>query len=228
MNATKTPAYAGQILAPKVPTWLRYAMIALIVAGVFLRFINLGQKVYWTDEALTSLRSSGHTKVEFVEEQFTGEVISPETVMQYQTLEPNNGWDDTLKALMGNAEHTPLYFLGVRGWMEIFGGGAGAVRGLSAVFGVLAFPCVFWLGLELFQSRAAAWVSLGLFAMTPLHILYSQEARPYSLWTLCIVLSSAALLRALRVCSRPSWAIYGLSLALGFYTQLLFTLVAIA
>lgn len=225
---TETPASVSPLLTPKVPTWLRYALIALIVAGVFFRFVNLGQKIYWTDEALTSLRSSGHTKVEFVDEQFTGAVISPETVMRYQSLEPENGWGHTLEALMGNAEHTPLYFLGVRGWMELFGSGAGAVRGLSAVFGVLALPCVFWLGLELFQSRAVAWVSLGLFAITPLHILYSQEARPYSLWTLCIVLSSAALLRAMRVRSWQSWAIYGLSVALGFYTQLLFALVAIA
>ncbi|GAB4459810.1 MAG: hypothetical protein OHK0037_05890 [Elainellaceae cyanobacterium] len=100
---------------------------------------------------------------------------------------------------MGNAEHTPLYFLGVRGWMELFDSGSGAVRSLSAVFGVPVLPCVFWLALELFQSRAAAWVSLGLFAITLLHILYAQEARPYSLGTLCIVMSSAALLRALRV-----------------------------
>lgn len=228
MHTTETPVSVGQRLTPKVPVWLRYAVIALIVAGILFRFINLSQKVYWTDEALTSLRSSGHTKVEFVEEQFTGDVISPETVMRYQRLEPENGWGHTLAALMGNAEHTPLYFLGVRGWMEIFGSGVGAVRRLSAVFGVLALPCVFWLGLELFQSRAAAWVSLGLFAITPLHIVYAQEARPYSLWTLCIVMSSAALLRAMRVRSGPSWAIYGLSVALGFYTQLLFALVAIA
>ncbi|MFQ3629924.1 MAG: glycosyltransferase family 39 protein, partial [Cyanobacteriota bacterium] len=228
MHTTETPVSAGQLLTAKVPIWLRYAVIALMVAGVFFRFVNLGQKVYWTDEALTSLRSSGHTKVEFVEEQFTGEVISPETVMHYQSLEPENGWGHTLAALMGNAEHTPLYFLGVRGWMELFGSGSGAVRSLSAVLGVLAFPCVFWLALELFQSQAAAWVSLGLFAITPLHILYAQEARPYSLWTLCILLSSAALLRAMRVRSWQSWAIYGLSLALGLYTQLLFALVAIA
>jgi uncharacterized membrane protein len=228
MHTTETPGSVSQLLFPKVPTWLRYAVIALLIAGIFFRFINLSQKVYWTDEALTSLRSSGHTKVEFVEEQFTGAVISPETVMRYQSLEPENGWGHTLVALMGNAEHTPLYFLGVRGWMELFGSGAGAVRGLSAVFGVLAFPCVFWLALELFQSRVAAWVSLGLFAITPLHILYAQEARPYSLWTLCIVLSSAALLRAMRVRSWQSWSIYGLSVALGLYTQLLFALVAIA
>ncbi|GAB4459815.1 MAG: hypothetical protein OHK0037_05900 [Elainellaceae cyanobacterium] len=61
---TETPASGSPMLTPKVPTWLRYAMIALIVAGIFFRFINLSQKIYWTDEALTSLRSSGHTKVE--------------------------------------------------------------------------------------------------------------------------------------------------------------------
>lgn len=92
MHIAETPGSVSQRLSPMVPTWLRYAVIALIVAGIVFRFINLSQKVYWTDEALTSLRSSGHTKVEFVEEQFTGEVISPEAVMRYQSLEPENGW----------------------------------------------------------------------------------------------------------------------------------------
>jgi len=52
-------------------------------------------------------------------------------------------------------------------------------------------------------------------------VLYAQEARPYSLWTVAILASSAALLRALRVGSVAAWALYGVATALGIYAHYL-------
>ena len=56
--------------------------------------------------------------------------------------------------------------------------------------------------------------------------MYAQEARQYSLWICLILLSSAALLRAMRVKTPISWTVYGITLTLGLYTQLFFSLVA--
>jgi uncharacterized membrane protein len=72
------------------------------------------------------------------------------------------------------------------------------------------------------------WVAMALFAITPVHLLYAQEARPYSLLSLMIVLSSALLLRAVRIPSRLTWGLYGLAVVAGLYTQLLFGLVVLA
>lgn len=36
----------------------------LLVLGIFFRFVNLEQKVYWTDEVLTSSRIAGYTAKE--------------------------------------------------------------------------------------------------------------------------------------------------------------------
>jgi uncharacterized membrane protein len=58
-------------------------------------------------------------------------------------------------------------------------------------------------------------------------MLYAQEAREYSLWTVTILLSSAALLRAMRVKTKLSWGIYAATIPLGLYTFLLSGLVAI-
>lgn len=45
---------------------------------------------------------------------------------------------------------------------------------------------------------------MALIAVSPFHVLYAQEAREYSLWTVTILLSSAALLRAMRVKTKLS------------------------
>ena len=65
--------------------------------------------------------------------------------------------------------------------------------------------------------------------------MFAQEARQYSLWTLTTILSSAALLRAMRpeenqnnIALVSHWALYAVTAAMGFYTHLLFVCVAAA
>jgi uncharacterized membrane protein len=220
-------ARSPQVPPRSLPRWLQMCAIALLILGIFFRFYNLDRKVYWLDEARTSLRMSGHTQTELVQEVYTGKVVDVATLQSYQHLS-EKGWGDTLHALQGNAEHTPLYFLLARLWTEIFGYSVANIRGLSVFFSLLVFPCLFWLCRELFASSAVGWVAIALVAITPLHVLYAQEARPYSLWTVEILLSSALLLRAMRRQTRWSWVAYGVSLTLGLYTQLLFSEIMIA
>ena len=209
------------------PRWLQICAIALLVIGIFFRFYNLDRKVYWLDEARTSLRMSGHTQTELVKEIYTGQVVTAATLQTYQRP-GEKSWGDTLHALKGNAEHTPLYFLLARLWTEGFGYSVANIRGLSVFFSLLVFPCLFWLCRELFASNAVAWMAIALVSITPLHVLYAQEARPYSLWTVEILLSSAILLWAMRTKTRWSWVAYGISITLGLYTQLLFGEIIIA
>lgn len=211
-----------------VPRWLRYVLLLLLLLGIVFRFYHLDYKVYWVDEAHTSLRMSGHTKTELEQDLFSRDTVSVEALQQYQQLSPDRGWDDTLTALKGNAEHTPLYFLMARLWVEGFGYSIAVMRSLPAAISLLAFPAIAWLCWELFRSPLVSWVAVGLMAITPLHVLYAQEARPYSLWTVMILLSSAVLLWAMRQPARFRWIMYSLTVAIGLYTQLLFGLVAIA
>jgi len=211
-----------------LPSWLQYSVIVLLVLGIFFRFFQIDRKAYWIDEIHTSLRTSGYTKTELVQGVATGKVITVADLQHYQCFSPDKGWSDTFNALKGNAEHTPLYFLMLRLWVSGFGCSVTAIRSLSALISLLVWPCLFWLCWELFQSALVGWIAVGLVAVSPLHVLYAQEARPYSLWTVIILLSSALLLRAIRSTTRASWLWYSLSVAVGFYTQLLFGLVAIA
>jgi uncharacterized membrane protein len=208
-------------------SWLKGVIITLLVLGTILRFINLDRKVYWYDETLTSLRVFGYTKIE-LQESFHGQVVQVAELQKYQQPSPDKGWDDTLTALKGNAEHPPLYYLLARLWATMFGSSVAAMRSLPAVISLLAFPCVYWLCRELFDSTLTGWVAMGLIAISPFQVLYAQEAREYSLWTIAILLSSAALLKAVRLNTLSSWTIYAVTVALGLYTHILGGLVTFA
>ncbi len=208
---------------------LRFLLIVVLVLGLFFRFINLDRKIYWMDETYTSLRISGYTEAEVAQQLLKGQILTLEELHQYQRLSPEKSVINTIRGLASEEPQLPpLYFVMVRFWAQIFGDSVVGVRSFSAVLSVLAFPCIYWLCLELFDSSLVGWLACALIAVSPFQLVYAQEARPYSLWIVAILLSSASLLRAIRVNSWRSWGIYAASLAIGLYSHLFFVLVAIA
>jgi uncharacterized membrane protein len=199
----------------------RLAILFVLVLGVCFRFANLEYKVYWFDEVATSIRLAGHTKDQ-VEAQFAqGGVIRAQALQHYATLQPGTTWQDTWNALKGSPEQAPLYYVLARGWTQCFGSSVLAIRTLSALLSLIALPCIYGLGLELFEAALPAQILVMLLSLSPFYVAYAQEARPYSLWTTTILLSCITVLRAIRLNTRGSWLWYGLSTALGFYTSLL-------
>lgn len=221
---------AAQLLEGKQPpTWFKILVICLLVLAIFFRFAHPGQRVYWYDEAFTSLAISGHTVAEVKQEVFNQHIISVSALDKYQHINPDRGVADTIRYLItSDPQHPPLYYSMVRLWAQIFGDSPAGVRSLSAVISLLVFPSVYWLCLELFSAPIVAWVALLLIAVSPLQVFFAQEARQYCLWIVTILLSTAALLRAMRRDTKVSWALYTLTLTLGFYTHLLTILVAFA
>ena len=200
------------------PSWLQFFIVTLLVLGVFFRFVNLDRKVYWIDETYTSLRISGHTETEFIQQVFDGHVVNLKELQKYQQPNPEKGLVSTINSLaVESPQHPPLYYVMARFWGQWLGNSPAAIRSLSAIISLLVFPCVYWLCLELFGSLTG-WIAIALIAVSPFHILYAQEAREYSLWTVTIALSSAALLHAIRLKSIRSWVIYAATVALGLYT----------
>ncbi|MBD2386817.1 glycosyltransferase family 39 protein [Cylindrospermum sp. FACHB-282] len=198
---------------------LRFILVIVLVLGVSFRFINIDKKAYWDDEAFTSLRISGYTEAELVERVASVDRISVKDLDKYQNINLNKGLNDTINSLaLEDPQHPPAYYVITWFWVQWFGNSVAAFRSLSALLSLLALPCIYWLCRELFDSSLTAWIAVALIGISPFHVLYAQEAREYSLWTVTILLSSASLLHAIRLNTKLKWGIYAATVALSLYT----------
>lgn len=212
--------------SPYILNIVRAIAIIVILGGIFFRFYDLDRRIYWQDEAITALRIAGYTEVEFIAEVGDRAVTVAELQQQYQFPNPDHHLGDTLYSLASeDPQLPPLYFILARWGAQLGGDTVIATRVVAVILSILAFPCLFWLCWELFENQWVGWVAMALVAVSPFHLIFAQEARPYSLWTLTIFLSSAMLLRALRVPSRANWGLYGVTVALGLYSFLFNVLV---
>ncbi len=210
---------------------LGYVLLVVILLGIFLRWNNLDGKVYWVDEVHTATRIAGYTRSDVQEQIFDQGLLQVEVLHQYQVPGDDRPFDDTWQALKQHPEHPPLYFLmgwvWLKGWLSASGDWVLGLRCLSVMISFAVFPALYWLCRELFGVGKTGWMAIALVSISPLHILYAQEARQYSLFTLATVLASAAVLRALRSDRPLDWRSYGATLLIGLYAHLLFGLVAI-
>jgi uncharacterized membrane protein len=206
------------------------ALIAILLAlGLFFRFVNLDKKVYWLDEMLTSFQIAGYSAKDLKAEFVPGGEITVQDIQKYQHVQPERGLLDVISSLaVEDPKYPPLYFILARLWVDLFGDSTGAIRGLSAFLSLFVIPSLYWLCRELFDSPHIAWMAVAFMAVSPFHVLYAQEARPYSLWILMTVLSSAALLRAMRLKTVRDWGLYAVTLVGGIYSHVLFALVTAA
>lgn len=207
--------------------WLRPLIIVLLILGIFFRLANLEQKPYWGDESLTSQRIAGYISTEFIDIIRESNVISVKEMEKYQRPNSDKDLFDAMEALATHAEHPPFYYLMARFWMQLFRDYVITPRGLSALISLLSFPCMYWLCLELFNSSIVGLVALAILTISPFHVIYAQEARQYSLWAVTILLSSWALLRAIRLNNKSNWFVYIGTLTLLLYTSLLSVMVVV-
>ena len=204
-------------------------LVCIIAAGICLRFTHLDQKVYWYDEAFTSLEVSGYSPSDAATDILTGRVVSSREIDKYQfpTAKSPKTATDTVKGLIAiEPQLTPAYFVALRWWSSLFPESITAIRALSAIFSVCALLAAFLLCREIFPSLPrVAYVCVALMAISPFQLLYAQEARPYGMWCAAAILSSALLLRAMRRRTAVAWGLYALCAALGLYTFLFSILV---
>ena len=125
----------------------------------------------------------------------------------------------------------PMYYLVLKAWISIFGDSLFATRMLSVVLGTIVVLGVYLFVYEAYrkqgdansekQARFIAVTASLLVALSPLHILFAQRIRMYSLGTALTVISSWFLFRAL---NRPEtgtrdWVFFTLTAILFIYTH---------
>ena len=225
------------------PLW-SFIVALLIALGILFRIVNLSGPVYWVDEVATSMRVSGYTQAEVAAQVATGEPLTVSDLQKFQSIRPDRPVSDLLRVLSQSPEHAPLYFVLARFWAELFGSSVAAMRSLSVLFSLLALPVMYVLGRSLsrlspaadktllnrrdrshFASSLIGKNAIALLAISPFFVAYAQEARPYSLWVLLLLLTHLCLWRSLQLNRWQDWLAYTLSLILCLYTSLLTVLI---
>lgn len=86
----------------------------------------------------------------------------------------------------------PLYFFVLHFWRSALGSGPVMLRWPSVACGLLSVVLIAKLGRVMFTSREGL-IAAALLAVSPLHVHYSREVRPYSMWVLLVIASLLAL-----------------------------------
>ena len=124
--------------------------------------------------------------------------------------------------------HPPLHLLLLNPWMKVFGKSAISVRMLSLIFGMLTIYFTYLLSTLVFSNATYRLLTALFTSVNPLLIVYSQEARAYSMLT---TFATATTYFACRMNSKArldicfSFILFSL---LGLYTHSIFTVVVAA
>ncbi|MGF1521729.1 MAG: glycosyltransferase family 39 protein [Leptolyngbyaceae cyanobacterium] len=201
-------------------------VLAILLSGILFRFAYLDKKNYWNDEAYTSLRVAGYTYRQVEDDIANNQLFELNDLQKYQRRNPDYGMRDVIHSMLEEDAHiSPLYFVITRLWTNIWGLTPHQTRLVAALISLLTLPCMYWLSYELFQRSLTAWIATVLIAISPLQVLYAQEARNYSILAVATLLASASLLRALRVQTVFAWMSYAITAAIALYANMLSILV---
>ena len=198
--------------------WLISAALALVAFAVCCRLYHLDTKLFWCDEEITSMLCSSKTSAQF--KDYSGKPMIAASWRQLEQVSSSAPTVEVLNNLIrrDHQDQAPIYYLFARAWMQSFGHSSGTLRLLSILFSLLAFPLVFVLARQLFDTDAA-WLSVALIACSPFHLLYAQEARPYSMWLCAALVSWIAFVRAHQSGKREHWCASGLVNAIASLTH---------
>lgn len=207
--------------------WMLFVVVT--IAGIVLRFTALDRKPFWYDEVFAALRAGGWRESEIKREVLAAGEWRPSGLLRFQKLNPQRGLRDALSSQAAeDPQLEPLHCALMWLWAGIAGDSVARLRMLSALLSLLALPAAWWFCRELFGADDTAPVAVTLFAVSPLMLVYAQEACSYSLWIVTILASSAALARALRLNTPWGWRFYAATAALGLYSHLFFVFVLVA
>ncbi len=136
------------------------------------------------------------------------------------------GWADFAHSLWQWEGNMALYYVVLRPFLH-FSASEFWVRLPSALAGIAAVPVIYALGKTVFDRRVALLAALVL-SVNACHVVYSQEARGYSLAVLLSAVSSLLFLRILENGPWKSWLSYAVASALAVYSHFFAGLVIFA
>lgn len=190
--------------------WL---LLLWMVVGTCLRFIHLGSFPPWTDESATVVFSLGNSFYNVPLNQF----ISLQTLVEPLQINASAGINHVSDLLLTESTHPPLYFVLTHLWLKLFPAVDGlasiwAARSLSALFGVMAIPAIFYFARLTFADPIVAQIAAAMMAISPFGIFLAIQARHYTLVILLIIASLSGFICAFRSINRnttiPLWLVF--------------------
>lgn len=178
----------------------RALLVVTIAAGAWLRFDGLARRPLWYDEAATLLHASGRSEASLLE-WYDGRPLRRADLLGT----PAAAADVVAAARVDEPQSGPAYFLLVAAWRRVVGPSVAGLRALSALASVLALAAAATLAWRLFGDVDRALAVAALVALSPLHLRYAAEARPYALWTLALLAWMLATLHAAATDRRRAW-----------------------
>lgn len=116
-----------------------------------------------------------------------------------------------------NDVHPPLFYLLFHYWLKVFGKVA-SLRLFVVFWGVLTIPLVYLVGKKAIRDEVGLLAAF-LLAVSPFHIMYSQELRMYTMYPFFLTLAMVATIYALRHKKWRFWVFLAVANALMFYTH---------
>lgn len=117
------------------------------------------------------------------------------------------------------SNHPPLPYILLRAWRELgFGPDEFTLRLLPALTGTAGVMTLYLFARYLFDRDTARWTA-ALLAVSPLHLLHSQDLKEYIYLPTLAPLIGYFLVRAVRERKVRWWMLYGLAAGLGCYTE---------
>ena len=101
--------------------------------------------------------------------------------------------------------HPPLYYIALWGWGKIFGTTLLAIRSFSVFFAGLSIASMYLFASSAFKNKAIGIVAALLMALSGWQIAFAWEARMYTFGMFLSLISSWALLKAMRQKEQMPW-----------------------
>jgi len=164
----------------------------LLLAGA-LRVHNLDKYSLWYDEAISPLQEGGMKNLPNIAKLFDS--------------------DFSVK----NPDYLAMYNYGfICYWQALFGQSEFALRMSSVMFSLLTICLLYLLAQFLFNTKTAQ-IAAFLLAISPFHIYYSQELRPYAIVCFFTLLCVYSLSQILNNNKNRWWFIYSISSIISIY-----------
>lgn len=201
----------------------RIAILAIVI-GAIARFAFLDAPLFFRDEAITGLFATGHPYATY-SRLFDGKQHAAAEIVATSSVEPALGPIAVVRVLAAeDPHHAPLFYVLERLWIGIFGTSVSAFRSLPALLGLAAVGLAFAL-VRMLASVRTACIAASLFALSPMFVSLSRDAREYGLLIDAVLLATIACIAGLRRGSFVSWSLYAVAVAVGLYADSLFAVV---